>query len=336
MSRVISIFVAISMLLLLARCVSSDDTGVDSPPQDHAARQMQGSRYSTNGNSIYALPELRLAARTLVGRIVKSGGGNPPRVALSQFSRRARKSSLGESIAQDLATLLVEEAKGRVEVYSRRKLIDASRELKRQQSDLFDQRTLVQLGRFAGVNFILLGHLDTESREEVRCDCQLLDVETTETKSGARFIIPLQTLSIPVFSRDGGVGEFTARLLSNNIDAERELRIGVFGTTRSRKDFAPGTDLVREISTEFLLRANDKIKIYNRLEIDRVIEELALESSDLFDEATQVQIGKFVGANCVLTGFAEIYRTFYKYNIQFIDVGTSRLLSGAVLCVERK
>jgi hypothetical protein len=334
--RVSPIIATAFLLVLLAGCGSPEPQGNGRGQKSRAPRQAQTPRQSTDGKALYALPELRLAARTLVERISKGKGGGLPRVALSTFSLRNRKSSLGESIARDLATLLVQEARGRVEIYTRRKLTDAARELKRQQSDLFDERTMVQLGRFSGVEYILLGHLDDGSAEELRCNCQILDVETAEITSGARFAIPLRSLTVPIHTRDEGIVEFSGRLLANRVDRERDLRIGVFGVTRNRKDFSSGTAFVKELSTELPLAGGGGIKVFSRHDIDRALDELALQSSDLFDETTQAKIGNFVGANCVLTGFAEIYRKFYKFNLVFIDVESSRLLSGEILNVKRK
>ncbi len=65
------------------------------------------------------------------------------------------------------------------------------------------------------------------------------------------------------------------------------------------------------------------------------MEEQELELTDSFDESTQARIGKLVGANCVLTGFGEIYKRYYKLTLNLIDVENSRILSGSILCLKR-
>jgi len=292
-------------------------------------------RKTVDGKSVFALPELRKAAVDIIRQLKGMKQGEIPRVAFSFFTMRNRKSSLGESIAQDLATMLVQEGGDTINVYTRRKLYEAAREMKRQQSDLFDTKTMVQLGKFSGVHFILMGHIEETPAKEIRCNCQILDIETAQITGGFRFSIPIQPVPTNIYPLDDSVGELTRRLLKFRVDKNRELRVGVFGVTRNKKDFKRGTDILKEISTEMQLAGDKNIKVFTRHDIDKAVAELKLQMSDMFDESQQAKIGNFVGANCVLTGYGELYKKSYKFNLIFVDVETSKILSGAILSVKR-
>ncbi len=318
----------------LAGCRISNTETVENPTPTKD-RMVFLARKTIDGKSLYAVPELRKVVKNLSGQLSNLGNGIPCRIAMSYFTMRDRKSSLGESIAQDLATLLAQEGKSSIQVFTRRKLHEAAKELSQQQSDPFDRRTAAKLGKFSGVHYILLGHLQQNSDSDFNCNCQIVDVETLEIVGGCHFNIPHRPAQATVYSFDKSITEITRRLVANRIDDEKNLRVAVFGVTRNKKNFTKGVEFIKEVSTELAQAGVKKIQVYTRHDIDQAIDELMLEAEDTFDEFKQAEIGKFVGANCVLTGFGEIYRSFYKLNLILIDVESSQIISGTILCTKR-
>jgi len=295
----------------------------------------QVSRSSQDAKSLVALEEIESAADDLVEQLARLSGSTRPRVALSYFSQRGRKSALGESIAQDLATLLLQKGRDRIEVYTRRKLHEAAREQHSQRSDLFDSRTAARLGKFAGVHFIVCGALQVRQGEGWQIRCRIINVETAEEVGGVRFTIPDDQASVDVFSLDNAVQEMARQLLSNRCCGDEPLKVAAYAVTSNRKNFPFGTETLQDVASELQMTGGGEVRFFTRQNIEAILEELALQHSDPFDETTQARIGKFVCADSVLTGFGEIYRSFYKFNLIIVDVETSRLLSGAVLCIRR-
>lgn len=74
-----------------------------------------------------------------------------------------------------------------------------------------------------------------------------------------------------------------------------------------------------------------KVSIVSRKNLDRIIEELAFQNSDLADQDTQLTIGKQLGAGLILTGTVTRAEEIQKLNIQLIEVETARVLGGFII-----
>ena len=74
-----------------------------------------------------------------------------------------------------------------------------------------------------------------------------------------------------------------------------------------------------------------KVSIVSRKNLDRIIEELAFQNSDLADPDTQLTIGKQLGAGLILTGTVTRVEEIQKLNIQLIEVETAKVLGGFMM-----
>ena len=88
--------------------------------------------------------------------------------------------------------------------------------------------------------------------------------------------------------------------------------------------------LTTEIANAILYEDLD-IKVISRQLLDQIMEEQSFQLSDLVDEGTQVDIGRLLGADLILSGQLDwISEDTYHLNAQIIDVETSVVLGGFV------
>ena len=88
--------------------------------------------------------------------------------------------------------------------------------------------------------------------------------------------------------------------------------------------------LTTEIANAILYEDRD-IKVISRQLLDQIMEEQSFQLSDLVDEGTQVDIGRLLGADLILSGQLDwISEDTYHLNAQIIDVETSVVLGGFV------
>ena len=147
------------LLVSLAGCVNSATT------------------HHNGEHTVLSLPEVynKIAANHL-NTIDASG----KRLIVGYFSYEGREiNELGELIAKSLPYHIKQMEPG-IRIYSRRKLNQAIRELNLQSTDLFDQDTALQLGRFVGAQWLLSGDLNRFG-DHYAINSTLMDIETLET-----------------------------------------------------------------------------------------------------------------------------------------------------------
>jgi hypothetical protein len=73
-----------------------------------------------------------------------------------------------------------------------------------------------------------------------------------------------------------------------------------------------------------------QVRVVSRTVLDRILEELSFQSSDLVDPQTQQSVGKQLGADIVVTGVIGPADQGKKFNIQLIEVETGVVLGGFI------
>jgi TolB-like protein len=73
-----------------------------------------------------------------------------------------------------------------------------------------------------------------------------------------------------------------------------------------------------------------KVRVVSRTVLDRILEELSFQSSDLVDPQTQQSVGKQLGADLVVTGVIGPADRGKKFNVQLVEVETGVVLGGFI------
>ena len=74
-----------------------------------------------------------------------------------------------------------------------------------------------------------------------------------------------------------------------------------------------------------------QVNVVSRTILDQILQELAFQSSDLVDPATQRSVGKQLGAEMVVTGTISPSDRGKKFNVQLIEVETGVVLGGFIM-----
>ncbi|GIW72952.1 MAG: hypothetical protein KatS3mg102_2494 [Planctomycetota bacterium] len=318
------------------------------PPVPGAAGLMRTPRLSAGGNALFAWEELRGLAAALLERVRARYPERTPRLAFYYITELERPTLLGEWVAQDLATLMVQLAHGRVEVYTRRKLATTiERELKVQASHRMDRETLARMGRLSGVQAIVLGKLWRDpAGDRLVLNCQAVDVETGETVAAE--VLELGAGPVPVRAPVLPEVELAQRLGAELLaalpgagepaGAEPRWRLAVWDIARSKQEFHRGVVFADLVETGMVKAARPDVKLYARGEqLAQVLQEQRQQhASGRFDEETIVRLARLAGANAVVTGYAEFFPSFYAFNIQAIDVETARIWAGVLGMAQRR
>jgi TolB-like protein len=91
--------------------------------------------------------------------------------------------------------------------------------------------------------------------------------------------------------------------------------------------------LIEGLTTEIanaLAYEGVRVRVVSRTILDQILEELAFQSSDLVDPATQQSVGKQLGADIVVTGVIGPSDQGKKFNVQLIEVETGVVLGGFI------
>jgi hypothetical protein len=314
------------------------------PETEKAPAKMSGvikeiDREGMEGATIYALPELRATAKKLVEQLSQNQRNGPCRVALYYFTIDGRPHVLGESLAQDLGTLLALEGRDSLQVFTRRKLEKAADEIRwqRNQSGLMDPKSLQKIGEFCGVQFILLGHLQWLGDKSLDCNVQILEVKSLRIVGGDMFTIPPTSVKAEVYyDRHGVISEMAKRLVVERVDKIPQLKLAryeiTYNTGEGKSISQKGTSISEGLATKM---ACPEIEVLQRAESIKGAVEETLRDPALFKKST-IDTPEYSGANCVLTGFGESYRDFYKINVMVIEVETGQIISGAIFCINKK
>ena len=89
--------------------------------------------------------------------------------------------------------------------------------------------------------------------------------------------------------------------------------------------------IINGLTTELANLAGERVNILSRQGLDRVMSEYSYQLSDMVDRDEQVNIGKQLGADLILTGFIDPLTDSLRLNAQLIEIETARVLGGYVL-----
>lgn len=108
--------------------------------------------------------------------------------------------------------------------------------------------------------------------------------------------------------------------------------IAVYSFKVSSDDGSLGENLSNRMTTLLAnaARYSDKeLIIVSRQTFDEIFKEQNFRLSDLSDQTKQIEIGKFLGADLILTGdISEGNDDIYSINTQLIDIETGAILGG--------
>ena len=123
-----------------------------------------------------------------------------------------------------------------------------------------------------------------------------------------------------------------------DLEKGKERTLAVYYFTEGQKVSRLSDYLINGLTTSIANAVNEEdinISIVSRKNLDRILEELAFQSSDLADPDTQLTIGRQLGAGLILTGSITPAEEQDKFNIQLIEVETARVLGGFIMYLEQ-
>ena len=131
------------------------------------------------------------------------------------------------------------------------------------------------------------------------------------------------SLSCSTPGRDGQTPDAASRKLAQAYGGQLK-GAGVVAVAMLNKTAATA-DLARELGDYLAsdLKAQGLEKVVDRLYLEKVLEELDFQMSDLVDPATAVKVGKFIGARVLIVG--TVYDT--NVNTRAISVETGEILA---------
>lgn len=122
--------------------------------------------------------------------------------------------------------------------------------------------------------------------------------------------------------------------ITDVITDEKPKTIAVYyftnkGTVHSLSDY-----VINGLSSEIANAINEEkfnLKVVSRQAVDKIMAELKYQATDLTDEKTQVEIGKQLGADIIITGeITKIEGDIFNINAQIIEVESAKLLGGII------
>lgn len=143
--------------------------------------------------SSHAAEDLDSAVAAIAQKFVESrvNESEPIRVAVTAFVQSDRKTTQFTNLLMIALTgKMVQFGDGTLRVIERAQLETALAEIQLSDVPIFDRDTAQELGKFLGVDALIVGEITTLS-DKVRLDARMIDVETIETVEQAYEWVPL-------------------------------------------------------------------------------------------------------------------------------------------------
>jgi TolB-like protein len=118
----------------------------------------------------------------------------------------------------------------------------------------------------------------------------------------------------------------TARL----VEGDPQRTLAVYYITTDGEQTALGDYITQGLTTEIANLDSPALRIVSRQAVDRIMEEYKYQLSELVDRDTQVEIGRQIGADLILTGFLAPGASGMKLNLQLIETATALVLGGVI------
>lgn len=136
------------------------------------------------------------------------------------------------------------------------------------------------------------------------------------------FVIPLFFLLIFV----GCYNKSVKRNFDKDLEISEQYRIALFPLHSLTEDVAEFKDVVEDELTAHFLNSNLFILLERKM-IDKIIEEMKLQVSDLMDISTSVEIGRLIGAQFIIVGSISSYKKNLILSTRILDVETGRIMA---------
>jgi len=113
----------------------------------------------------------------------------------------------------------------------------------------------------------------------------------------------------------------------------RGKTIAVYYFTEAGRESSISDYLIDTLTSKIAQVAGEEnldVQIVSRQNLDRILKELEFQLSALADENRQVEIGKQLGADMIITGTIQPIETDYRINAQLIELETGTILDAYV------
>ena len=185
---------------------------------------------------------------------------------------------------------------------------------------------MVEAGKLSGVDAVVSATLEIRKGREILVNCQVIEVTTGR-------ILPSKVLRIPLRKvtprrlvwDDENATELLAQRVFDDLPAGMN-RMAAYPVSRGRREFTAGSRFLQRVVSAASNIDPDRLDQVTRSRLDTAFSEHKIYESSMFDDDAQDTVLNFLGANLVLTGYAEKFRGIYEYNVQVIDVKTARIL----------
>jgi len=120
----------------------------------------------------------------------------------------------------------------------------------------------------------------------------------------------------------------------SSIKIEEGTPTGIINLTTSENDIKKQAEYFTE-QIAVSLSKNKTFKIVERKDLQKILGELELQSSDLFDEEKSAKLGKFLGAKIILIGKLYSKKEKYEIFLKEVRVETAEVLSITKIIIDK-
>ncbi len=132
---------------------------------------------------------------------------------------------------------------------------------------------------------------------------------------------------------DEGLDDLT-RQLTKGLSSRYSMTVGVVDFRGlNRETTALGGYMAEEMITRLFIR--DGVRVIERVQLERALEELQFNQTDLFDPALAKKLGKFVGADAVLAGTITGLDTTVRVNARLFSTERAEILAVGTASIVR-
>ena len=115
------------------------------------------------------------------------------------------------------------------------------------------------------------------------------------------------------------------------LEADKQSVLAVYYFTVEGEKSGISDYLINGLTTRIATIGASRVRLVTRQALDQILAEHAFQMSDMVNREQQVQIGKQLGADLILTGFITPVTDRFKLNAQLIEVGTGVVRGGFLL-----
>jgi len=113
---------------------------------------------------------------------------------------------------------------------------------------------------------------------------------------------------------------------SQTIKMQKQYRIALFPLHTLTENIKMVSDEIEDKLTANFLNSN-LFTVLERKMIDKIMEEMKLQVSDLIDISKPIEIGKLIGAQYIIVGSVSSFQNKLILSVRILDVETGRIIS---------